>query len=211
MKNNDKNIVLFDFDGVIVDSFRAAFNTRKELDPDLLEDEYRSMFSGNINKSVEKRLETRGTNSTKKDFFELYVPRFLASPIFPGMREAVRSLAEKYTLAVISSTISSPIKEYLIKHDLAAYFSDILGNDVHRSKQVKIGMVLERHGLSSQNSIFISDTLGDAYEAKAAGVQTIGVTWGYQSKDSLIKEAFFAIVETPKQLVESVEGYFSSK
>ena len=44
-----KNYVLFDFDGVIVDSFLHAFEVNKMIYPHLTEKEYRMRFEGNIN------------------------------------------------------------------------------------------------------------------------------------------------------------------
>ena len=45
-------------------------------------------------------------------------------------------------LIIISSSITSPIKEYCRKHDIYNLFDEIFGADVHMSKVEKIKMVL---------------------------------------------------------------------
>ena len=44
-----EKIIIFDFDGVIVDSFAVAFETNKLARPTLTRERYRSKFNGNIN------------------------------------------------------------------------------------------------------------------------------------------------------------------
>ncbi len=202
-------MVLFDFDGVIADSFGAAFKTNKELQENFTEDEYRGMFSGNINEAFRRREKENKTQSREGEYFELYYPRLIASPIFPGIAEIIKLFSEHYALAIISSTISSQISEYLTRYGIAGYFPDILGNDVHPSKKEKIKMILDKHGTTPGNAVFITDTLGDAHEAEAAGVKAIGVTWGYQKKESLTPEKFLFIAETPGELAKAVISYLS--
>jgi beta-phosphoglucomutase-like phosphatase (HAD superfamily) len=49
-KIKNGKIVLFDFDGVIVDSFKPAFEVQKMIRPGInfSEDDYRKFFEGNV-------------------------------------------------------------------------------------------------------------------------------------------------------------------
>jgi len=49
-----KKIVLFDFDGVLVDSYDYSYRISKELSPKLTEDIFRELFEGNIYDGFEK-------------------------------------------------------------------------------------------------------------------------------------------------------------
>jgi len=51
--------ILFDFDGVIADSFSAAFAVNKKVFPSITEQEYRDRFLGNINKRLGQQRKTR--------------------------------------------------------------------------------------------------------------------------------------------------------
>lgn len=202
----NKKIILFDFDGVIADSYHAAFDVNKMIYPNLTEEEYQKRFSGNINDAVAKADATE--KRTGVDFFEEYIPRLLESPIVPGMREVIESLVKKYTLIIVSSTITSPISEYLDKHGIASFFTDVMGNDVEASKVKKIHLVFEKYGVSAEDCVFITDTLGDLHEAAEAGVRSIAVTWGYQPKEILARGNPPGLVEQPEGLEEKVRDCF---
>jgi len=50
----DRKIVLFDFDGVIVDSFELSYQTAKEVGSPLTREQQRKLFEGNLFKALEK-------------------------------------------------------------------------------------------------------------------------------------------------------------
>lgn len=207
----NKKFVLFDFDGVIVNSYHAAFDTSKMIYPDLTEKAYQERFSGNINEAVAKAdvVEQR----TNIDFFKEYIPRLMESPIVSGMQQVIESLAKKYILIVISSTISSPISDYLNKHGISSFFTEVMGNDFEKSKVKKIRHVFEKYGVSAQDCIFITDTVGDIQEAAETGVKVIAVAWGYQPVEILmgVKGSFpFGIAGNPKVLEERISDWSTS-
>ena len=124
------------------------------------------------------------------------------------MQEVIKSLSHGYKLIVISSTITSPIKEFMERHQVAQYFTEIMGNDVHASKVEKIKMVFSKYGADSKKCIFITDTLGDMKEASHVGVVAVGVTWGFQNKETLLKGKPLLIVQKPKELLSAISSYF---
>ena len=69
-------IVFFDFDGVIVDSFAAAFAVNKLVHPLITEEVYRKRFEGNINESPEEE-SLKKTRNDHVDFFAEYEPRLM--------------------------------------------------------------------------------------------------------------------------------------
>ena len=155
-----KKFILFDFDGVIVDSFRPAFEIQKMICPHLTENIYRKRFEGNINDWEEPTNVHTEECRHNIDFFTKYIPRMKNEvQIVPGMKEVIIELEKNYTLVVISSTITSPIQEFLEGHDLATHFAQIMGNDVHKSKIEKMAALCnadcnsmkEKIGLSKYN------------------------------------------------------------
>ncbi|MEI8270921.1 MAG: hypothetical protein WCG45_06165 [bacterium] len=69
MSVENKKLVIFDFDGVLVDTLGIVYTINKEIHQDLSIEEYKSFFEGNINFAVRK-------DGTKKkshpNFFDLY-------------------------------------------------------------------------------------------------------------------------------------------
>ena len=205
-----KPFLLFDFDGVIADSFHLAYEVNQKKCPHLTEEEYRRRFEGNIN-DAEEPVHTPDCR-LDLDFFTEYVPRMQQEvKMFPEMREVITELEKTYTLVAISSTISSPIREFLQSHDLASHFVQIMGNDVHKSKVEKMKMVFAQYDVTADDCVFITDTLGDMREAERVGVGSIGVSWGFQSRETLEKGSSFRIVDTPQELVKGIGEYFSSR
>lgn len=210
MNTTNKRFVLFDFDGVIADSFALCFKINKMVCPDITESDYKKRFEGNINDW--DRVANGHTKNCRHDidFFSEYIPKMKEQVgVVNGMVRVVKELSEKYVLIIISSTITNPIKEFMEKYKLSSYFIEILGNDIHASKIEKIKIVLSKYNFKPTDSIFVTDTLGDMKEATHAGIGTIAVTWGFHEQGTLLKGNPFRVIEKPKDLPAAVSDYFN--
>jgi len=206
-----KNFLLFDFDGVIADSFALAFKVSKMISPRLTEEEFGQRFEGNISDWQTPASPDPETYRPEVNFFVEYFSRMQKEvELVPGMAGVIKKLQKKYTLVVVSSTITSPITMFLEKAGLANHFDKILGNDVHRSKVEKIKIIFERYGIGADNCVFITDTLGDMREAAETGIGSIGVAWGFNKSETLAKGKPFRILKTPSEMVGAVADYFSA-
>jgi phosphoglycolate phosphatase len=130
---------------------------------------------------------------------------------FPGMKHVLHMLSKNYTIVVISSTATLPIKAFLVKYGLAEYIHEVLGNDVHTSKVVKTHMVFQNYHIEGKDCLFITDTLGDLKEASRSGVRAVGVTWGYNKVEILHRGPYYRLVNTPKEIPIAVNDYFNQK
>ncbi len=206
-----KNFVLFDFDGVIADSFKTAFEVHKSVFPDMTEDDYRQITERNVNDwNWRARLEKAG-HSGSYDFFEHYLPRAEKEvKIFEGMEEVIKKLHQEYELFIVSSNLTRAIKDFMQKHGLISCFMKIMGNDVHVSKVEKIRMVFSEYGTGPMHCVFVTDTLGDAREAQQLNVGSIGVAWGFNKPERLEAGNVFKIVEYPTDIQPAIREYFQS-
>ena len=209
-----RKFVLFDFDGVIADSYNVAWDTARTLCKRVSEGEYRAAFEGNVHERHDALMaQVHGEECRHDlDWFSIFTPAFEErAQLFSGMREVVESLSHAYILIIVSSTVTSPIQGFLEKHHIGRYFSEVMGADVHTSKHEKIKMVFEKYGISASQCIFVTDTLGDMREAKAADVGAIGVAWGFHSRETLAKGEPFRIVERPEEISPAISAYFASE
>lgn len=207
-----RKIILFDFDGVIADTFDICFGINKQINPKIrVEDDYTKLFDGNINDW--KKDTPLGEEEVKKsddDFFIRYIPKLAGAEVFPGMKEALGELAKSYILIIISSTIASPIKDFLAVNGLTDYFEKFNGDMVvHNNKSDRIKKVLEKYRAAPNDCVFVTDTQGDMREAAECGIGSIGVEWGFQKAEDLTKGSPFLIVKKPEGLLAAIDDFFS--
>jgi len=206
-----KKIILFDFDGVIADSFSIGFEVNKVIDPKIVtENDFRRLFDGDINDwSKGSSYTEEEIKKINDDFFARYIPQMKKAKMIPGMKEVIVELSKNHTLLIISSTIISPIRDFLKRNKILAYFDNIVGsNFVDANKTERIKMIFKKYGVEPKDCVFITDTLGDMKEAASVGVSSIGVAWGFQEKENLLKGKPFRIVDKPEDLCITITSYF---
>ncbi len=208
-----RKIVFFDFDGVIADSFSIAFEINKIIDPNIVsENDYRKLFDRNIAEWAVNSIPKEELDKISREFFKKYIPQMKNVKIFPAMKKVIAKLGKIYTLFIISSTITSPIRDFLERNNILSYFNDILGSKfIDTNKTERIKTVFKNYGVGAEDCVFITDTLGDMREAASVGVQSIGVTWGFQKKENLTKGTPFSFAEKPEELLDIVPKYFEKK
>ena len=183
-----------------MDTLSICFAIHKEVDKDMLLEEYQAMFKGNIHEMI---------NSSKRshipDYFEQYNNKTRELTIPLELKKIIQDIFPKHTLAIVSSTPTSSIRTILDREGVSACFTDILGNDVHKSKVVKINMLLEKHKVSPNDAVFITDTVGDILEGRVCGVKSIAVTWGFHEEKTLQKSKPTKMVSTPEDLLKAIQ------
>ncbi|MEI8130709.1 MAG: HAD hydrolase-like protein [bacterium] len=126
-----------------------------------------------------------------------------------SIQQLVKKLVSNFHLAIISSSQTSTIKDIIAREGVADCFSDVLGYDVDSSKVVRIKMMLDQYGAKPNETVFITDTSGDIYDAHESGVPAIAVTWGMQSRDTLADAKPLTIVDSVAILEQEILGFFS--
>jgi phosphoglycolate phosphatase len=198
-----KKLVIFDFDGVLVDTIGIGFSINQEIHEDLSLEEYKSFFEGNIYGALRK------DGTPKKyhpDFFNLYDSKAREIIVPDILKLAVKELSNLYTLVIISSTHSESIKKILEREEISKYFTEFLGADVEKNKVIKINLTLNKYNILPKDAIFITDTIGDIKEGKECGVNSIAVTWGFHDKKTLEKGNPVAIIDDPRDLLKTIES-----
>jgi phosphoglycolate phosphatase len=193
-----EKIIIFDFDGVIVDSFDVAFEVKILERPTITKERYQANFNGNIADATHEDEKVK-----EIDFPYEYGKRFKKLDIEQHIKDSLIKLSKEHRLFIVSSTVNSTIKEYLKRHELLEVFTEILGFDVEKSKVKKFNMIFDKYDISPNQAIFITDTSGDIVEAKEAKINFIvGILGGYQNEDVLRKAE-------PNAIVKDFNDFFS--
>jgi phosphoglycolate phosphatase len=74
------------------------------------------------------------------------------------------------------------------------------------SKKEKILYAIKKYQVAPQDIYYIGDTTGDIKEGKEAGVKTVGVTWGWHSKEKMASAKPDYLFDTPQELLLLNEG-----
>ncbi len=107
-----KRIILFDFDGVIVDTFEMAFAFHPQMGIKMSRRGYRDIFMGNIYHHFSSALTNHDPDVHHKKWFDLYTAAVVDVLPIAGMSDVIKKLAKEYTLAIVSSSETYSINAY---------------------------------------------------------------------------------------------------
>jgi len=113
----------------------------------------------------------------------------VSSPLYPGISTLLNHLqgVPEYLLGIATGKSRRGLDALLAGHGLDRMFLTQQVADHHPSKPHP-GMLLaamSETGVSPENAVMIGDTEFDMQMADAAGMRSIGVSWGYHSADRL--------------------------
>jgi phosphoglycolate phosphatase len=201
-----RKLVMFDYDGVIVDSLEVfcrvvppilvdyGFPQLATRDHIVAFDDgnwFESLASASVPMSVARAIEDALAAVATSDGSRL-------AP-FEGVPKVVARLAEHHSVVIITSSHSAMVKDFLSRHGISGV-RGILGSDTDTSKVHKINAARRHYG-EGLDPWYIGDTVGDIIEGKTAGVGTIGAAWGWHSVAKLQSVSPDHIVYAPNDLL----------
>jgi phosphoglycolate phosphatase len=183
--------ILFDLDGTLIDSApsilagfaavveRHAVTPQVPLDsrligPPLLPTLQR--ISGVDDQTVLQDMAT-----TFKAWYD--TEGYLHTVVYPGVDEALRALAGRIPLYIVTNKRIHPTRQILGHLGWAPLFTGVYAHDAFEpplpSKAAVIGRVLGEHGIDPTAALYIGDRDEDGEAATANGLAFAWATWGY--------------------------------
>jgi phosphoglycolate phosphatase len=193
--------IIFDFDGVIENTFDICFSIDKERHPKLTKEKFIEKFMGNYWENIPK--SDKNPLAIRK-FENKYKKRIKNIKINPVMKKILKTLNKKYNLFIISSTGEGNMLLYFKVNKITKLFKDVLGRESGLSKIEKFKKIFQKYNLTSKECIFITDTLGDIKESQNVSVKTIAVTWGFHDIDLLRTGHPYKIINNNKELLKTI-------
>jgi phosphoglycolate phosphatase len=132
-------------------------------------------------------------------FRDYYVEKgFAENEIYPGMRELLKKLHEEEKVLIISSSkLEAMIIKVLNYFGVLEYFDIIVGATLDESRSEKSDIIRESFNFLKKRekkltlneikdlSVMIGDRIFDVNGARENGIDCIGVTYGYGSREEL--------------------------
>ena len=198
---NQMKIIIFDFDGVILDSENShfiAFNEGlKNININISEDEYYSKYISLDDRGVitnvvnDKNISVTNEEinmiiKNKNDYFE---SRLIDnSKLFPGVEELIIQLSKNFVLSIGSGANRSEIIKTLKNNNIYDYFEIIVSADEVNNPKPNpetYNRVLDNINtdFNINEIIVIEDSPGGIEAAKSAGLKCIAITNTFDNEE----------------------------
>ena len=186
-------LVVFDLDGTLVDSARdlatAVNDALKEVAPGtepLPLDVVRGFVGNGAATLVERALAHASVSAPTERVLPIllacYRRRMLETTrLYPGVSDALDALADR-ALAVLTNKPGDPSREILVGLGVAERFRRIWGpDDAGARKPDPAGLLrlVSDLGFAPEDAVMVGDSSIDIATGRAAGVLTVGVTYGF--------------------------------
>ena len=128
---------------------------------------------------------------------------------YPGVEELLQKLKNAgCRLFVATSKPEGMSVEILEKFGLAHYFEKICGATLDGSRSHKADVIayLLSQVEDVENVVMVGDTAFDVIGAKAHGIATIGVSWGYGKVSDMTDAGAVSIANSMEELYDQIMG-----
>ena len=215
MKTNNIKVVLFDFDGTIMDTNEVIINswqhtfrnlTGKEADVNML----LGTFGEPLEISIDKMLPEFSRDDAMRIYREYQYCNFKGLiSLFPGVVEVLRELKEKdIKTAIVTSRLRRTTMEGIEKFDLHDFFDTVVTMEdtkKHKPDAEPAFEALRRLNIEAEKAIMVGDSKFDIMCARNAGVKSVLVDWSVaaQAESGIENKADFKI-RSLKELLDFV-------
>lgn len=214
-----KHAVIFDLDGTLLNTLgdlRVATNHALEvrgLPPHSME-EIRQ-FIGNGIRLLIRRAMPEGTPEAEIDAalddFKAYYAAHIHDRTVPydGIPQLLTALRKRgIKVAVLSNKIDSASQQ-LIEYFFPGKTDVVFGEHVgvpRKPDPTSCRMVMQQLGVQPEQVLYVGDSGTDMQTAKNAGLYAVGVTWGFRSKEVLLKYGADVLVHRPEQILQILDS-----
>lgn len=211
MKHQNKQYqhFIFDFDGVMCDSFRSAVMAFNEIRvsefPCLPEvssqDDMTVVYSGSLKTCLNKWL----SNEETETFFNLHssaMARLTGGlKTFPSIAKTLTSLGHA-KVSIVTSAYSGAVRRILDTDPDFDYgcLHEIVGRELRQSKTIKINRILEMLDLKPTQAVYIGDLESDILYCRDVPMDIISVGYGYHPGHYLLEKGPTYYVDTVQNL-----------
>ncbi|MGI9540337.1 MAG: HAD family hydrolase [Miltoncostaeaceae bacterium] len=202
-------VVLFDLDGTVIDSTALIRESHRHAVSTVLgQDLPDEVLVANVGVPLLQQMKAFDPDRAEEllavyqEWNHRMTPELLAE--YEGMPELLEDLrAAGRRLGIVTSK-SGPVVE--LAWDvlpLSHHFEVVVSSettDRHKPHPEPVHRALAEHGVGPHEAVMVGDSPFDLRAGKAAGADTIGVTWGFFGREALAAEDPGIVVDTVDEL-----------
>jgi phosphoglycolate phosphatase len=205
---NQINTVIFDFDGTIADSFQKTLGAIIKIAND-----YGVEGVSKIDIELYRKKDLREVIKEAKvpvyrlPFLIKRGQREIAKVIesvkpFKGMVEVIRELDTKdIRLGILTTNSEGNVRKFL-KDNKIDIFDFIYSGTSLFGKGKALRRLIKDKKLEVNRIVYVGDETRDIQAAHETGIRAVAVTWGFNTKEPLLKENPDWIADKPEQLLK---------
>ncbi len=214
-----KKLVIFDLDGTLLDTIGDLAAScdevlrRHNLATYSL-DEYRHFVGNGVVRLVERSIpeELRSEEfiaELRKEFVVYYSENIdKHTEIYPGIMWLFGELKKRdIEVAVASNKFQNGVRKLVTSFFPNIHFEAVLGQrpDVPLKPHPQIIRdIMQITSYAADKILYVGDSGIDMETAKAAGVESVGVTWGFRSREELVESGADHIIDSPKEILKLI-------
>ena len=215
-----KRLIIFDLDGTLLNTIgdladAVDYVMRSRNLPEHTNAEYRQMVGGGIKRLVERALPTELAQNEQyveecvAQFRRYYVDNIDRHTIpYDGITELLHKLqSEGVMLAVASNKFQHGTERLVAKFFGDVEFIAIEGN--REGAPLKpdpeiIHTILRKAGVERSDAVMVGDSGIDIRTAIAAGIDSIGVSWGFRFAEELYEAGATLVATSIEELEQAI-------
>jgi len=210
----NKRVTLFDLDGTLTDpvegitrSIQYALKRLKKPAPD--PEDLHWCIGPPLIESLKRLLGDTGSGQVQ-DALQIYRERFdkigkFENKVYDGIPEVLSLLNEKGFSLFVATSKPRVYSIDIIKHfALAPYFIRVYGSELNGdlvNKTELINHIISNEGLDKNNAVMIGDRSHDIIGARNNGMASIGVTYGYGTREELLDSGADQLATSPSEIL----------
>ncbi|MBU2924408.1 phosphoglycolate phosphatase [Colwellia sp. 4_MG-2023] len=199
MSIKQKQVLLFDLDGTLVDSAPdialAVNSTLKDLNKPAFDENTIRQWVGNGAKALIERALSGSTNINKEldrtvveDTLAIFLRHYqqcicVNSVLYYGVKEGLLTLKKAgFRLGIITNKPEKLIQPILSGLGIGDMFEILIGGDTLPEKKpnpAPLLLALKQLDVTADQCLMIGDSKNDILAAKAANIDSVGFTYGY--------------------------------
>lgn len=203
-----KPYLIFDFDGTLIDSFRAVMEKFNILAQEF---NFKKINSDEIN-GLKDLTSKELIKHLKIPFYK--IPKVLHSARkqmrsemhtllpFKNIPETLQNLyGNNVSLGILTSNSLENVTEWLERNKLQHLFNFIHAESSFFGKKRILQKIIKTYNIDKSHAYYIGDETRDVEAAKACNIYSIAVIWGFNSEKILSKQYPHYLVKKPEDIL----------